>query len=88
MKNYTYTYENNIVKVITNDGKSIIFIVDPSIPEPVYDRNNLLGYTTLPGHALLYEDFKNVNKLEVFVDLMYTSPSSAYSQYLSIRQTF
>lgn len=65
------------------------FLVDGNPPEPVYDRdNNLQGYTTLPEHALLIEDFKEIEKLNHFVNLVITNSNTAYSQYLIDRKNF
>lgn len=84
-----YTFENNVITVIKPSGENLVFIVDPSDPEPVYDRNNVLvGYTTLAEHKLLAQDFTDVSKLEYFVNLILTDPADAYQRYLQERLNF
>jgi hypothetical protein len=84
----TYTFENNTIQIIRQDGSEVVFIIDPTDPEPVYDRNNaLVGYTTFNEHKLLAADFTDVTKLEYFVNLLNTNPSTAYSTYLANRLT-
>ncbi len=76
------------INVNKDDGNVISFLVDGSTPEAVTDRDgNIVGYTTLPEHALLFEDFKDESKLQVFCSLLASDAATAFSQYLAIRNT-
>jgi hypothetical protein len=71
---------------VVDGGNSTLFVVDGREPEAIHDRNgNLVGYTTLPEHALLYEDFQNEDNLIRFVDLLSSDSMTAYSTYLQTR---
>lgn len=79
----------NVIRITVqvNPENQVVFIVDGNDPEEVLDRDgNVIGYTTLPDHKLLIQDFVDQTKLEYFVNLLVTSPNTAYDQYLIDRK--
>ncbi len=76
---YTYTYDTEslefkgIFTIQKDNGTVIMFIID-------VDPN-----TTNDEHILMYEDMKDLDNRQRFVDLLVANPGNAFLTYLSTR---
>ena len=75
------------ITVQTSDTSAVCFVVNGNTPEAVTDgHGNIIGYTSSPEHALLYADFQqSEQRLLKFCELLAENASTAFSQYLAIR---
>ena len=76
MINYSYNQIENGDWVITNtDTNSTMFILSE---EQDIDGNFIRGFSE---HRQMIQDFKDVSKLEYFIQLLIDNPGTAFSVY-------